>query len=50
MSMNYFQWNKENNEAIFSPGDLEQTKILSSLEVNLLTPEFDICGTVLNEL
>ncbi|WP_158553602.1 hypothetical protein [Peribacillus saganii] len=49
MSTIYFQWNKENDEAIFSPGDQDQTKILS-LEASLPTPEFDIFGTVLNEL
>ncbi|OIK08906.1 hypothetical protein [Bacillus sp. MUM 13] len=59
MNINPSQWNKENDAAINSPGDIDH----SSISKNLLsvtafemsqskndTPEYDIYGTVLNDL
>ncbi|MGE7604237.1 hypothetical protein ACQKL5_17345 [Peribacillus sp. NPDC097675] len=50
----YNQWNPENDEAIFSPGDQSQFSTLTPLETVKQTTnkmlEFDLQGTVLNKL
>ena len=50
----YSQWNPENDEAIFSPGNQEPFSTLTPLEtVNQTTDktlEFDLLGTVLNKI
>ncbi|MFJ7639667.1 hypothetical protein ACIQZM_08325 [Peribacillus sp. NPDC097206] len=48
------QWNPENDEAIFSPGDQLPFSALTPLETvkqtTDKTPEFDLQGTVLNKI
>ena len=48
----YSQWNPENDEAIFSPGDPKPIDMSSEVRTPFIDKalEFDIHGTVLNKL
>lgn len=50
----YSQWNPENDEAIFSPGDQLPLSTLTQLEPVTQTTdkalEFDLQGTILNKV